>query len=109
MRVLIPVTAALGAAAVGYATVIERNWFVLRRCDVPVLATPVGIHAQALDDVAGTLCAPFELGRWGAALAPHLAAEDPRVAGRAHAERFSARRMAERVAAAWRSLVADAG
>src|ERR1700687_3902262 len=38
MRVLIPVTAALGAAAVGYATVIERNWFALRRYEVPVLA-----------------------------------------------------------------------
>ncbi len=78
-------------------------------CDVPVLATPVGVHAQALDGVAGTLCAPFELERWGAALAPHLAAEGSRVAGRVHAERFSARRMAERVAAAWSSLVADAG
>ncbi len=78
-------------------------------CDVPVLATPVGIHAQALDGVPGTLCAPFELERWEAALAPHLLAEDPRIAGRARAERFSARRMAERVAAAWRSLVADAG
>ena len=78
-------------------------------CDVPVLATPVGVHAQALEGVAGTFCAPFELERWGAALAPHLAAEDPRVEGRAHAERFSARRMAERVAAAWCSLVAEAG
>jgi teichuronic acid biosynthesis glycosyltransferase TuaC len=78
-------------------------------CDVPVLATPVGIHAQALDGVTGTLCAPFELERWRAALAPHLAAEDPRVAGRAHAEHFSARAMAERVATAWRSLVANAG
>ena len=38
MRALIPVTAALGAAAVGYATVIERNWFALRRHQVPVLA-----------------------------------------------------------------------
>ena len=36
-RTLIPVTAALGAAAVGYATMIERNWFALRRFDVPVL------------------------------------------------------------------------
>ncbi len=78
-------------------------------CDVPVLATPVGIHPQALYGVAGTLCAPFEPERWGAVLAPHLAAEDPRVEGRAHAECFSARRMAERVAAAWRSLVAEAG
>jgi uncharacterized protein len=30
-------TAAAGAAALGYATVIERNWFVLRQQDVPVL------------------------------------------------------------------------
>jgi uncharacterized protein len=30
-------TAAAGAAVVGYATVVERNWFALRRCDVPVL------------------------------------------------------------------------
>jgi predicted MPP superfamily phosphohydrolase len=37
LRTLIPVTAALGTAAVGYATVIERNWFALRRFDVPVL------------------------------------------------------------------------
>jgi teichuronic acid biosynthesis glycosyltransferase TuaC len=78
-------------------------------CDVPVLATPVGIHLQALDGVAGTLCAPFELERWGAVLAAQLAAEDPRVEGRARAERFSARAMAERVEKAWRSLVAEAG
>ena len=37
LRTLIPVTAALGAAVVGYVTVIERNWFALRRYDVPVL------------------------------------------------------------------------
>jgi glycosyltransferase involved in cell wall biosynthesis len=78
-------------------------------CDVPVLATPVGIHPQALGELEGTLCAPFELGRWSAALAPHLAVRDPRVAGRARAEAFSARRMAERVAGAWCTLVADAG
>jgi predicted MPP superfamily phosphohydrolase len=29
--------AAAGAAVVGYAAIVERNWFVLRRCDVPVL------------------------------------------------------------------------
>jgi predicted MPP superfamily phosphohydrolase len=37
MRTLFPVTAAAGAAAIGYAAVIERNWFALRRFDVPVL------------------------------------------------------------------------
>jgi glycosyltransferase involved in cell wall biosynthesis len=78
-------------------------------CDVPVLATPVGVHPQALDGLTGTLCAPFELERWLAALAPHVADPDPRVAGRSRAERFSAARMAERVASAWRSLVAEAG
>lgn len=78
-------------------------------CDVPVLATPVGVHAQALDGLADTLCAPFELERWQAALTAIVAQQDPRVEGRAHAELFSAERMAKRVAAAWRSLVAEAG
>ena len=37
LRTLVPVTAAVGAAAVGYVTVIERNWFALRQYQVPVL------------------------------------------------------------------------
>ncbi len=74
-------------------------------CEVPVLATPVGVHREALEDLPGTLCAPFELARWREALEPHLAAEYPRVAGRSRAERFSAERMAQRVAAAWRALL----
>jgi glycosyltransferase involved in cell wall biosynthesis len=77
-------------------------------CDVPVLATPVGIAPLALAGVEGTLCAPFELARWREALAPHLEATDPRVAGRDRAALFSAGRMAERVAAAWRE-VAESG
>ena len=78
-------------------------------CDVPVLAAPVGIHPEALRDVAGTLCAPFELNAWRDALAPHLHDPDPRIAGRSHAEPFSALRMAERVVAAWRAALRDAG
>ncbi len=78
-------------------------------CDVPVLATPVGIHAEALADVAGALCAPFELERWRQTLAPLLAERDPRVAGRARAELWSAERMAERVAEAWRVARERAG
>lgn len=78
-------------------------------CDVPVLATPVGIHAQALEGLAGTLCAPFEPGRWQAALEPHMVEQGPHVDGRSRAEPFSATHMAERVAGAWRSLVAEAG
>jgi uncharacterized protein len=36
-RTLIGPTAAAGAAVIGYASVIERNWFALRYLDVPVL------------------------------------------------------------------------
>ena len=74
-------------------------------CNVPVLATPVGVHPQALDGVAGTLCAPFDAEVWGAALAPHVAAADPRVDGRARAETWSTDRMAARVLDAWRGLL----
>jgi teichuronic acid biosynthesis glycosyltransferase TuaC len=73
-------------------------------CEVPVLATPVGVHAEVLRGLPGTLCAPFDLPTWRAALEPHIQVEDPRVAGRPCAERFSAERMAQRVAAAWRAL-----
>ena len=75
-------------------------------CDVPVLATPVGVHPAALAGVPGTLCAPWDPERWAAALAPHLAAADPRVEGRARAEPYSADRMAAQVVAAWRDVAA---
>jgi teichuronic acid biosynthesis glycosyltransferase TuaC len=78
-------------------------------CNVPVLATPVGVHPLALQELPGTLCAPFELDSWRNALAQVLAETDPRVDGRARAERFSAARMAERVADAWCSLVGAPG
>lgn len=74
-------------------------------CDVPVLATPVGIHPEALSDIDGTLCAPFELDRWRAAAAPHVQSSDPRVQGRARATRFSTSSMAELVAQAWRAAL----
>jgi glycosyltransferase involved in cell wall biosynthesis len=70
-------------------------------CDVPVLATPVGIHPIALEHVEGTLCAPFDLARWRAALEPHIHSADPHISGRASAERFSGPALAERVRAAW--------
>jgi glycosyltransferase involved in cell wall biosynthesis len=76
-------------------------------CNVPALATPVGIHPLALDGIAGSLCAPFDGAAWRAALAPLLDASDPRVDGRARASLFSADRMAARVVAAWRSLLAE--
>jgi uncharacterized protein len=36
-RTVIATTALAGAAVLGYASVIERNWFVLRRYEVPLL------------------------------------------------------------------------
>src|SRR5215207_834642 len=73
-------------------------------CDVPVLATPVGIHPVALGGIAGALCEPWDAARWRAALRPLLEAADPRVEGRARAELFSADRMAERVVEAWHAV-----
>jgi teichuronic acid biosynthesis glycosyltransferase TuaC len=77
-------------------------------CDVPVLATPVGVAPAAFEGVTGALCAPFEPAAWAAALAPHLAAADPRIAGRSHAEPFSSDAMASRVLDAWRELLGEA-
>jgi glycosyltransferase involved in cell wall biosynthesis len=74
-------------------------------CDVPVLATRTGVHPAALDDMPGTLCAPFDREAWRAALQPHLEASDPRVDGRDRAELWSARRMARRVLDAWREVL----
>jgi glycosyltransferase involved in cell wall biosynthesis len=74
-------------------------------CDVPVLATDVGIAPLALAGIAGTLCAPFDPGAWQRALAPHLEHHDPRVEGRGRAALFGSRRMAERVACAYRDIL----
>jgi glycosyltransferase involved in cell wall biosynthesis len=74
-------------------------------CDVPVLATPVGIAPEVLAGVAGTHCRDFDAAAWRAALAPLLADGNPRIAGRAAAEPYSAERMAARVYAAWRQLL----
>ena len=77
-------------------------------CDVPVLATPVGVAPQALEAIPGALCAPYDRDRWGAALAPHLRDPDPRIAGRPRAERWSSDVMAGRVIAAWRAALDQA-
>jgi teichuronic acid biosynthesis glycosyltransferase TuaC len=73
-------------------------------CDVPVIATPVGIAPEALAGIGGSHCLPFDAGAWREALAPHLAASDPRVDGRTRADEFSTDRMAARVVSVWRML-----
>jgi len=74
-------------------------------CDVPVLATPVGIAPEALAGIDGALCAPFDVATWTRALEPHLADGDPRIEGRARAQQFSTDVMALRVIDAWRRLL----
>jgi glycosyltransferase involved in cell wall biosynthesis len=74
-------------------------------CDVPVLATPVGIAPKALEDLPGTLCAPFDAATWRSALEPHVNHPDPRIEdGRTRAEPFGSDRMAAQVLAAWSAL-----
>jgi glycosyltransferase involved in cell wall biosynthesis len=75
-------------------------------CDVPVLATDVGIAPLVLAGIDGTLCAPFDPDVWATALSPHLERAESRVQGRARAELFGSRRMAERVARAYSDLTA---
>ncbi|MEA2479018.1 MAG: hypothetical protein QOJ07_940 [Thermoleophilaceae bacterium] len=78
-------------------------------CDVPVLATDVGIAPLALRGIAGTLAAPFDRDAWLAAVRPHLDQDDPRVAGRARAALFDSNRMAMRVFHAYRAIVEPEG
>lgn len=74
-------------------------------CNVPVLATPVGVAPAALAGVAETWCAPFDAELWREALAQTLTDPDPRVEGRGRAEEYSAQAMASRLVDAWRSLL----
>jgi glycosyltransferase involved in cell wall biosynthesis len=55
-------------------------------CEVPVLSTPVGIAPSLLAGLEGCLCEPFDAERWARHLERLLAADEPRVAGRAVAE-----------------------
>ena len=77
-------------------------------CEVPAFGTPVGAHAVALAGIEGSACLEWDRERGATALAPHVAAPDPRVDGRPAAERFSADRMAARVVAAWQALLQEA-
>jgi len=72
-------------------------------CDVAVLSTPHGIAPEALVGLDGCLCEPFSLSSWRLAAETQLVAEDPVIAGRERAARYSASAMAERVLASWKA------
>jgi uncharacterized protein len=75
LRTLIPVTATVGAAALGYAGIVERNWFALRRLEIPVLPPGTGpLRVLHISD-AHLTPARARLGSWIRALDdldPHL-------------------------------------
>jgi len=73
-------------------------------CDVPVLSTPVGVAPYLLSGLEGCLCAPFDPDIWASAARPHLASDDPRVAGAARAATLAAGPMAERVIEVYRHV-----
>ncbi|HEY7152276.1 MAG TPA: glycosyltransferase [Solirubrobacterales bacterium] len=77
-------------------------------CDVPVLSTPVGIAPTLLGGIHGCLVEPFDPERWAAVARSHLNVADSRIAGRERARWFAAEPMAERVATAYRELLAEA-
>jgi teichuronic acid biosynthesis glycosyltransferase TuaC len=77
-------------------------------CDVPVLATEVGVAPLVLEGIDGTLCAPFDASTWAEAATRHLDHDDPRVDGRARAALFDRNRLAERVFHAYRDLTETA-
>ena len=104
---------ALVNAANAVLATSEREGFGLAplealACDVPVLATDVGIAPVALAGVAGAHCSPFDRDRWRRALEPHVDAADPRVEGRARAALFDRNRMARRVFEAYADLARGA-
>ncbi len=72
-------------------------------CEVPVLATPQGVAPEALAGLDGTLCAPFAVEAWAAAV--RRVAGQRVAGGPERAARWSAAAMAERVVAAWREAV----
>ncbi|HEX6712621.1 MAG TPA: glycosyltransferase [Thermoleophilaceae bacterium] len=96
-------------AASAVVVTSEREGFGLAAlealaCDVPVLATGVGIAPLALNGIDGTLCAPFDTATWAPLARAHLEAPDPRVSGRARASLFGRDRMAFRVFQAYVDL-----
>jgi glycosyltransferase involved in cell wall biosynthesis len=96
-------------AASAMVVTSEREGFGLAAlealaCEVPVLATDVGIAPLALAGIEGTLCAPFDIATWAPVAYAHLSSEDPRVSGRARASLFDRDRMASRVFQAYVDL-----
>lgn len=74
-------------------------------CRVPVAATPVGIHSEALTNLEDTLCSEWHLDRWHSFASHYVQVEDPRIKNTKALQRFSAANCAQNVAKSWRKAV----
>jgi len=74
-------------------------------CETPVLATPVGVHGEALAGLPNTLCVPYDRDAWAQALTTIAGRRVD--GGRARAQRWSSDAMAVRVVDAWRGITAS--
>ena len=63
-QTLLKVTALVGAAGIGYASVIERNWFALRQLEIPVLRAGAAPLRVLHNSDAHLTPAPHRLMSW---------------------------------------------
>jgi glycosyltransferase involved in cell wall biosynthesis len=75
-------------------------------CNRAVLSTPTGIAPEALDGVAGTLCADWELETWIKAAEAAFASRGA-IEGRERAAGWSSDACAEAVVEAWERALAQ--
>ena len=76
-------------------------------CNVPVMSTPVGVAPHACSGVEQTLCKDYETASWSRFASKMLEIDDPRTQGRPVSQSFSAGRMADRVAVAYREILGN--
>jgi glycosyltransferase involved in cell wall biosynthesis len=72
-------------------------------CEVAVVCAPTGIHEAATRGIDGADCLDYSEQAWSELLKVSLGDPERRIISRERAERFSAKRMAERLLASWRA------
>jgi glycosyltransferase involved in cell wall biosynthesis len=71
-------------------------------CGTSVIATPTGVHDEALRDVPWATCAAYDEARWRGLVDAAIRADTQHGDGQSYAEPWSSDAMAERLVAAWR-------
>jgi glycosyltransferase involved in cell wall biosynthesis len=70
-------------------------------CGTAVVATPTGVHEEALQAVTWSTCSDFDAARWRQLVDRAISDDVQHTDGPAHAARWSSDAMAERLVAAW--------